>query len=1761
MRAKFGRGVVLCFLVLNGWGLWRGLELWRAHVAGLGMGPSLVSSPTGVRVEGKETLHWRWNAPVVGGEWVGRAPETPPVAFSPSIAGSFLWTSERELEFLPADPWPVGRRISAHLSATLPDPNGRVFAHRNHSVFLGPPLALLEARSAQPDPSGQLQTFLRFNAPVDPRQLREHLELGDHAGLPLEFELRETGLPTEFQLRSGLGDGAPLRLTLRPGLRALEAEDGMIPRETTHLLHPPGTFTLVGVESFQPTFGRGYIDLTFSSPPDLRHAAAAISTDPPAELTLDSPEGWWRRETLRVAGDFPPGSRITLRLASSLAGQNGQTLGTAVEHDVLIPSREPGLRFGAGDGSLLNAAGSRRVRIENEGEGELRLALWRVHDNNLVAYLHEPWWKGGLRDEGLSEPLWHRTIPLEDGGDVDLDLSGPLEAAGQGVYRLEVTGKNSGDTIRRGLTVGDVGLLARRQGGGDLLVWAVGLDDARPAAGLEVTLYGSTRQVIAEGRTDRDGLVILRGRSLAEEEAFHSVIARGEGRLGILVLDSPTAFPGDLPGRHYLASGSEAFVHTDRGIYRPGETLHAHAIVRLSGLALPGEHPVAWSLHGPGNLPLFSRTEVLGPLGTLSLDLPLDPSWPSGDLTLSLSLPGEDAPLLGATRFRVDSFVPPQVVAEALLPGSLPFAGPEFPVEVLGRMLYGGPAADHPVAARLTIAPELFRSQECPDHVFSDERKSAFSPLTSSLGQARLDAAGRAVFQVKVSPPAPVPSALRAVVAVTVTEFSGRPAHTVATSRVDLLPYYLGLRLTPRGEEGIGVDVAARRPDDTVLEEVRPLRVLLERLHIQTGYRRDSGGRFTWHREEVAVPVSESSLRLDGGHAVLPLEVPSGGTYRVTVEDPERGVAASRRIQLGGGGDEPERADRVRMLLEPASARPGDRVSLRLRTPFPGRLLLTMEDTDLLVSRVLEMDGRDGEILLEVPETRHPNLWLRAALLRPLPDGGAQPVLRADGAVPLRIDHSGHAADPSLDVASHLLPAAPAHLRVRGEPGAEVVVAAVDVGILRLTDFPMPDPFGWFTATRRPLSRSWDVFDDLLPEQGERLAAGDPAMGGGLGALLANRLNPVDAKRFRSMAWWSGPLRVPDNGVLEMEVPLAEFSGEIRWVAVQASATAVGAASATSRVGRGLVTQQSLPLFLAPGDHSRWTVRVHNRGSAVAELRVRLSVEGPVKALLGEQEPLRLAPGEVRILQNTVEAGPGLGVARCTAAFSVGEEHWEETIELGVRPVEARVSVAMRHLLAAGEELELPARDGAYHAFALERELRVNALPSGSVGAAVEYLLAYPYGCVEQTTSAGFPALVMPELIPGAAGGARERVRSTLLRLWGMQTPSGGFGYWSSRDDVSVVGSLHALEFLLEARAAGHAVDKDRLDAALEWTRRWLNRGRWSLEPGGRGDNRALAAAALVLAKAGRLDNGWAQRLLERRDDLHAGARVTAAEALAEAGHRPLALRMLEGVSALSDDGGWNSAATENARLLRALLRIDPTDGRIGPLVQAVLETRGERGRWRSTYENAAVLRALAAWQRTFPGPSEPPKVTWNGEEPPLRLPPESAGVLHNAGKRAVYVEEIVRGIPKEAPGRPNAFRVERALLEESGNRLESPLAGQPLLLRIDLSKLPRDSEYLVIDQRLPAGLEAAPVSRQCPEQPFAGARSGSRPRHVEVRDDRVLLFPNRLGPGDHTFYLRLNAVTPGAYLFPAAVVQDMYHEEFAARSGEGRVTVRDADL
>lgn len=600
---------------------------------------------------------------------------------------------------------------------------------------------------------------------------------------------------------------------------------------------------------------------------------------------------------------------------------------------------------------------------------------------------------------------------------------------------------------------------------------------------------------------------------------------------------------------------------------------------------------------------------------------------------------------------------------------------------------------------------------------------------------------------------------------------------------------------------------------------------------------RRQGGAYSYETIRTLHPCATGRVALVAGRGVASFAARRTGDHVLTVRDPASGASSSWAFHAAEPGADwvswaMERPDLAELSLDRDRYLLGETARLTVKAPFAGVALLTIEADRVVESRRIEMASNTLEVELPVTADWRPNVYCVATVIRPVQPAEIWTPHRAAGMVSLAVDDPARRLEVAIEAPSQIRPRSrlAATVRVRNADGApapaEVVVAAVDEGICRLTDFATPDPAAWFLSPRRHGVEQDDVFSSLLPLVTERASAASHPPGGL--AAIERRLNPIRAARFRPTALWASTVKTDEHGEAAIAFDVPDFTGELRLMAVAVAAQAFGSATRAATVKRPIVVQGNLPRFLAPGDACRMAIAVFNESGTERALTLTTATDGPI-AIDQPARRFALAAGGSTTLVAEVRAGATPGVARCRIALDGDEEPVADEIEIAVHPP-APPAVARREgVVEAGGEAPI-APPAGWLAGTVRVEVWAVAQPEVRLGGALDELLRYPYGCIEQTVSASFPLLYLADLAdrirPGALGGMEtaQFVRAGILRVLGMQTASGGFAAWPLQDASYDWGSIYATHFLVEAARAGYEVPGDRLAAATGYLRDLLRR-------------------------------------------------------------------------------------------------------------------------------------------------------------------------------------------------------------------------------------------------------------------------------------------------------------------------------------------------
>ena len=1747
------------------------------------------------------------------------------VTVTPALDLDARWLSPTTLEIVPRTNFERATPYTLALSGALLDADGYPLDGDSRHKFTTPSLQVLHARQVGLSRDWALSVEVRFNDAVALSTLRtpstgaakpETIEFTDVDGKPVPmrcvtegdtadlivFESNEVRREkVKVRVAEGLaGVSGPLPLA-NDAVFTVDVSAGLVLQHVHERLHDvdDGSLRLAFSHQVAPEVLADYLRIE----PAVRHSMQR------------------NRNTITLRGEFRPHGRYKILLRRGLPTDDGRFLADDVERSVRMPGVDPAIGF-LGEGEYLTQSGSRELLLRTVNVDEVKLKIERIFPNNIVHYLN------GASHVG-TQTIKRQNLAVQGGHDTAVITTCDLEAlVGDWRGPLSITARTDNGywpSARRRVTMTDLGIHVKVDRDG-LLVWVLRLSDLSPVAGASVAVLSRKNQELHRGTTGADGTVRLNGDTPndagspfvvtaidADEKDFSYLRLRGQqvSRSGL-----------DVGGRPFPDTPVEAFVYAQRGVIRPGESIHLRALLRDRDGKLPeAGMPLEWEILRPDGNRVELRQDAVSEHGTSRYEWASERYLPTGLYHARVRIPGEDGAELGRTRFRVEDFLPETLRVHIASDERRIRGGESLAVDIRAEHLFGGDAKGLLVKAECDLVQASFTHEAYEDYVFGGIGGTLSSQKLPTV-EGQLDAAGKKTVKFTMPADADFPTALRAIVRVSVYEPSGRAVSVRLTRDVDPVPFYLGARRlhgTIAVGEKVRLEAAAVQPDGTPSAHTGLTAHVLLVTWDHSLQKDRSSGVYRWQSERREELVFDTELVATDGKATLDFVPKIGGRYEVrfaaTRSSGKPAIRSKTSFTVEGGAAETPLEIPQRIVLTPD--RPhynvGDVARLRVEAPITGAALLATETDRVHEHRTFRLEKRNSIVEVPVTSDLAPHGYVTLTVVRSSLASASRGVpIRAYGAVALLRDPAEAQAEVELTAPSEVRPGKPLDLELvlRRSDGtaanAEVAVALVDAGILSLTSFTTPDPLSFFTKQRALGTRSVDLFSHIVPEPNTLIAKGPSETGGG-GGNLAGLLNPVQSNRVRSVALWVDNLRTDATGRITTRIDAPDFDGELVAMVVASGQATVGSTEARIKIRRPVVLQPSLPRFLAPGDELLAPLTLHNTTHESLDARITLTTEGGVRIQDGAdgQRVVPLAGDENKTIWFPLRA-TDVGEAKVSWACDTGSETYTKAIELPVRPasppaVEATDWIVRGVEAGKGRPRELSlARE--YLPSTLESQLVLSTGILPGFEGSLRYLLEYPYGCVEQTTSKLIPWLTLKEYLQASDDDEysdeeiQDHVQGGIARLFGMQTGDGGLSSWPRGHSAYRYGSLYAAWVLLAAKEAGYSLPEKHFERLLDYIDASLKDPR---DQNVRQAATTRAYALAVLAKAGRLRPHWLATLYERREEL--GAEGRAHLAVAAAYHR----ESLPG-SPLADVDAQKSPAANNSEperqlggflysrtrelcyVISALIDLERPREELLPYVR-VLRERRENGRYRSTHEDGLVLYTVGRLSRLLasnPGPANVWVRLPNGEEKLVQvtdrttLPIEwtRGGKLSLAveGTDAVYAYLESRGVPvtpaggttkapteSDAPTRfvedeyDRGLAVRRRFLRPDGSA-RPPGAfrqGETLLVELELDAQRRLANVVVVDP-LPAGLEIEnPRFANAAKSRAATAHKRLRPQGYEMRDDRFLLFVNAPAGKSRYRYLA-RAVTEGEYVLPPVAAECMYDSSVRSVHGRGRIEV-----
>ncbi|HVS98267.1 MAG TPA: alpha-2-macroglobulin family protein, partial [Puia sp.] len=908
-----------------------------------------------------------------------------------------------------------------------------------------------------------------------------------------------------------------------------------------------------------------------------------------------------------------------------------------------------------------------------------------------------------------------------------------------------------------------------------------------------------------------------------------------------------------------------------------------------------------------------------------------------------------------------------------------------------------------------------------------------------------------------------------------------------------------------------------------------------------------SGDYFRYESQEEDKLLSSGLVTVTGESTRYSFVPRSPGDYEIRVSIPGANSYVSRDFYSWGpwGGDnssfQVNNEGHIDISPDKTGYYTGENVSALFKTPFDGRMLVTMETDKVISYQYVQVDKHTARVTLPLTSDDVPNVYITATLIKPH-DLSDIPLTVAHGFQSVKVEAKERHMPVTIQAQATVRSHTRQKVTVRAAPGSMITLAAVDNGVLQVSDFSTPDPYAHFYAKRALEVTGYDLYPLLFPEVRAALSS----TGGDGEGDMKKRTNPMPAKRIKILSYWSGIAQANGSGEANFEFDIPQFSGSVRLMAVAYKDESFGAKDLNMTVADPIVLSSALPRFMSPGDTVTMPVTISNTTATGGDAAVKLRLSGPLHPIGAQEQTVSINANSEGRAEFRLAASPTIGIGRVTVQVDSKGERFTDETDIGVRPSAPLQKLTGSGALAGGSSQPVNWSIGDYIPSSIDYELIVSKSPAAGLGPWLSRLVEYPYGCTEQTVSVAFPQLYFGDLADlvrsknvdaTQKANANANVQAAIRKIKMRQLYNGAVTLWDDEGTENWWATIYAAHFLIEAQKAGFDVDQNLMSTMLGYINNRLRNRETVLYWYNRTLNRRIAPEEVayglyVLALAGQPNVSVMNYYKAKPNLLSLDCKYLLSAAYALAGDRRSFRQFLpasfSGEEANTQTGGcFASDIRDESLALDVLVDAEPNNPQIPVMARHVVDKLKSRY-WFSTQELAFSVLALGKVARQAAGSSVSGEVLVDGKKVgtmdgnPLKLTTrEIAGnarpggapkvTIAAKGNGKLYYFWETEGISSTGSYKEedSYLRVRKRFFDRWGHQLTDNSFKQNdlVIVQVTLERtFSTDVDNIVITDMLPAGFEIEnPRTKKIPGMDWV--KDGNSPTALDVRDDRINLF------------------------------------------------------
>lgn len=1733
---------------------------------------------------------------------VGVELENTMLSITPSTKGKVVWATANILTFIPDKAWEMRASYEVNcdltkVSTLLADVKdelkfGIYIEGQEVEQFTGN-LVLNERNNPK-----ELKYLgkVAFKLPVNKEALQKAFEV-KQGSKKVKVELQETGDDRTYTYETEIitrgGKSASYKITLD------KDQLGLVNSYTNNFEVTPLQKMLVRNVSREETGRHPRIRVVFSDDIEMSQDINSYFTVEPEVALKVSKSG----NTVIVDGPFKFGEEYTLKVKAGIASRWATKLASDFNSSVQFSDLAPSVEF-ASDGIILPTSNNSKIQFLTSNVSRVHLQVKKVFHNKVSDFIRQEEISGAKqRKNGFTRNyggqvgviMLNKTLELGETKNEwllnEVDLSSVINDDSEGLYLIRLnynprdilveTEESAVDyvadngTVFKPIVVSNLGITAKKVENG-YYVWVTDLISGKPVSGANIYLHTYWDDYESSGTTSSSGYDYLNS-----DYGGRYISAEKNGQVSYLKFNNmqwnTSGF--DVSGVSSNYSGQRSFVYTERGVYRPGDEINLSVILRNQDNSFPSDQPVSLRLFNPDGQNVYETTNHNGKDGLFVFKLKTKQTDPTGNWEARID--GGSGSYYHT--IKIETVVPFKLkVRTESETKKISAKDSKYDFKVRSNYLFGTPAAGLRYDTEVQVSPRKVTFPKYQNFDFSDELQH-FSSFNRTISEGVLDSSGVANVSWIIPQFEKVASGLTARFVTTVYEKGGRPNTNRSSIAIDNYENYVGIQkaghryhyVTTNEESSLQV-ICVNANGEPAKGKKLLYRIYKNNSHWWYQYDNRREYQLRYKTDNNTTLVKEGSLTSTGDPVSLKFTPREDGDYLIEIQEGGYdGHTVSQFVYAYAWGSVPsgdQNAGTLILKADKAKYKVGDVAKVRFPAPAKGAVLYTLEKEDNVMTwKWLENKGEEGkdmEVSIPITAEMVPNTYLTISVIQPHAQTVNDRPMRMFGILPLFAEDPDTRREIEIEVADELKPNKPFEVTVqtKNNQSAWFTIAVVDEGLLDLTNFRTPDPWREFFKKLRLGVSTYDAYSQVIG-----VNKGDVfktfSIGGDMD-FMEQQLDPMKGKkRFKPVSMFKGPIATNSSGRATVKFNMPDYNGSVRIMVVAVDGHSYGNADATVPVRTDLMVQPSVPRVLGPDEEFTIPVNVFAMKDNIGTVDVSLKLEGPLEVVGKSSSQVSFTNATDKEVFFRVKTKKAVGQAKISILASSAKVKVSSNTDIMVRPSSSRQYKSEEKHAKVGETatFTIPA-DGI--SGTNTANLKVQLFPNMNFGHRLDWLIRYPYGCVEQTTSSVFPQLYIGSFLNLNERRQEEvskNINAGISRLQRFQTSSGGMGYWPGSNHVSEWSSIYVAHFLAEAKNKGYHIPSHLYDKLMNYLER---KARY-----GSDETFTRVYRAYVLSLASKNVLSEVNKLMQD-EVLTSVQQYMLAAAYYNLGKKETAAGIIESADRNYEEYEefsyhFGSVYRDMGIVLSTLVDMEEeVDSR--ELAEEIARVMSNNN-WYSTHSLSYMLLSLGKYfdmagldvtgSKNIEGyyMVDGNKVEFDennlvdiqlekgfGKELNVHLSTES-------DLDAAYITLSWSGVPisDNRPATAESINLEVEWLDENGNKIDPTKVAQASTIyghyRVGKNSPLRYINEVALVQILPSGWEIENLRLSDDQLPsWTNSWRLNTEDYLDIRDDRIMWFFN-LRDNQLDFIVKVNVVTKGSFYMPPTTVEAMYNNNYRA--------------